>query len=290
MKTEATIWRATQLASADIEDLKRKGNFQAECDALGIPKEPPGQLWRVNREGILWFRQFVKHGGLVLAPKYWILENDAVGAVSAAIESAFVNGSDSIKAAAKFIYEGAANDVIQTQIDPDDYEAIYLLFRSLINRGHGNAYMIGAETTPGFGGFRYILSPRHPEPDICDLLVEQNLFGLGKGVYPSVALCPWPAHPGTLSYVEIVFADEVTQEDNDGKETSLQALARLSPSVRVGVLGLTKAKYFDQGLLKSWMIRSPLDQVQERLVKLGLLDGNCLEKDPDPDEYGNDDE
>ena len=270
------------MADEAISQMKSDGKFQAACDVLGIPSEPPGQIWRVNREAILWFREFVKNGGLVIDPAYWRIENNAIGVVSAAIEEALTNGWDADKAAAKFIYEGSANDVVQTQVDSSGYDHVTELFRTAINRGHGNAYMTGAEKTPGFGGFRYILSPRHSEADICDLLAVQNLYGLGNGVYPSVNQCPWPAHPGTLSYVEIAFKDEVTDADRAGKETSLQALARLSSEVRQGVLGVTKAKYFNQGLLKSWMIRSSLKAVQSRLVRLGLLDGNTLEKDPVP--------
>lgn len=270
------------MANEAISQMKCDGKFQAACDALGIPSEPPGQIWRVNREAILWFREFVKNGGLVIDPAYWRIENNAIGVVGAAIEQALTNGWDANKAAAKFIYEGPANDVVQAQVDPSDYDQLTELFQTLINRGHGNAYMAGAETTPGFGGFKYLLSPSHCELDICDLLAAQNLYGLGNGVYPSASECPWPAHSGTLSYAVIVFKNEITDADRANKETSLQALARLSSDVRQGVLGVTKAKYFDQGLLKSWMIRSSLRAVQSRLVRLGLLDGNTLEKDPVP--------
>ena len=72
---------------------------------------------------------------------------------------------------------------------------------------------------------------------------------VGKGVYPTAKETPWPAHPNTLSFVEMVFADEVTDADRAGKETPLLAMGRLSADVRDGVLGKTKATYFDQGLL-----------------------------------------
>ncbi|MEQ1658508.1 MAG: hypothetical protein ABL896_06990, partial [Hylemonella sp.] len=100
--------------------------------------------------------------------------------------------------------------------------------RTEINRAHGEAYMAGGESTPDFAGWRYLLSPRHPAPDICDLLATQNLHGLGNGVYPTREQTPWPAHPNTLSFVEMVFLEEVTQADRTGKETELQALARLA--------------------------------------------------------------
>lgn len=282
MKKNSQIRRAIMMANKIILQLNSEGKLKSATEALGIPKESAGQMWKVNREGILWFREFVKNGGLILEPTYWRIDNDAIAVLSSSIENALISGWDAHKAAANFIYEGVANDVVQSQVDLSDYDHISEVFLSLINLGHGNAYMCGAQATPGFGGFKYLLSPRHSEPDVCDLLATQNLYGLGNGVYPSASECPWPAHPRTLSYVVLVFKDEVTDADRASKESSLQALARLSSEVRQGVLGVTKAKYFDQGLLKSWMIRSSLKAVQSRFVRLGLLDGNTLEKDPVP--------
>ncbi|KAA0220403.1 hypothetical protein EDM76_14015 [bacterium] len=73
------------------------------------------------------------------------------------------------------------------------------VMRTEINRAHGEAYMMGGEDKPWFGGWRFLLSPSHPKPDICDLLSEQNLYGLGNGVYPDRERLPWPAHPNTLA-------------------------------------------------------------------------------------------
>lgn len=105
----------------------------------------------------------------------------------------------------------------------------------------------------------------------CDLLSTQNLYGLGPGVYPTRETTPWPAHPNTLSFLEIVFADEITEADSAGKETELQALQRMAPEIRAGALGQTKAAYFDQGLLTKGMIRSPLYAVEQRLTRQGKL-------------------
>lgn len=282
MKNGATVRRAERAACKALAEMKVSGTLKQACDALAIPPELPGQFGRAHREAIVWFRQFVKHGGLVLDPEFWRTEAGAVEAVSAGIEAALEKGWDSSRAAAEFIHGGLADEVIDTQVWDGDYDQISELFHSQINRSHGTVYMVGAETTPGFCGFKYHLSPCHPEHDVCDLLAEQNVFGLGNGVYPSTAQCPWPAHSGTLSFVQIVFKDEVTDADRAGKETSLEALARLSPEARQGVLGVTKAKYFEGGLLQPWMIRSRLPAVQARLVRLGLLDGNTLESDPIP--------
>ena len=101
----------------------------------------------------------------------------------------------------------------------------------------------------------------------CDLLAAQNLYGLGAGVYPDAKTCPWPAHPNTLSFVEMVFADEVSAADQAGKETVTDAMGRMSPEVREGILGVEKAELFEAGKVKPWMIRSPLYAVKERLAR-----------------------
>ena len=121
------------------------------------------------------------------------------------------------------------------------------VFRTEINRAHGEAYMAGGEGKPYFGGWRYLLSPQHPEPDICDLLATQNLHGLGQGVYPDRERCPWPAHPNTLSFVVMVFDEDVSDADRAGRETALQALQAspllgqypdLDPAVhKIGIFG-----------------------------------------------------
>lgn len=102
----------------------------------------------------------------------------------------------------------------------------------------------------------------------CDLLAAQNLYGLGKGVYPSAKACPWPAHPNTLSFVEMVFADEVTDADRAGKETVTDAMGRMGADVRAGILGVEKAGLYDEGKVKPWMIRSPLYAVKARLARV----------------------
>lgn len=100
----------------------------------------------------------------------------------------------------------------------------------------------------------------------CDLLATQNLYGLGAGVYPSIAASGWPAHPNTLSFLVVVFKDEVTAEDKAGKETSMQALDRLTPEQRRGALGVNKAEVFDQGKMSKGMIRSKWSAVKKRIA------------------------
>lgn len=240
---------------------------------------------RVSQDAVAFVQSFTAADGLTLSDRVWRLNQGAKEALTRAIGQAVVSGWDASKAAAQFMYSGQAvpadvaarvsgakADALVRQADlltgtGGEVWKADRVFRTEINRAHGTAYMQGAEKTPGFGGFRFLLSPRHPKPDICDLLAEQNLYGLGAGVYPTADACPWPAHPNTLSFVEIVFADEVTDADRATKETVTDAMGRMSADVREGILGVEKSALNDAGLVKPWMIRSPLYAVKARLAR-----------------------
>lgn len=295
---------------AVIDDLGQRrdtllGKAIDQAAALGVrPLTAPGVLAvggsdavlgsaaaaRVNQAAVDFVMNFTQADGLTLSDRLWRLDRGAKEALTRAIGQAVVQGQSATTAAREFLARGEAvpGDVAQravrgqlpalagnvdllTNSSSGGYAQAERVFRTEINRAHGEAFMAGAESTPGFIGFRYLLSPRHPAPDICDLLSSQNLHGLGPGVYPSREQTPWPAHPNTLSFLEIVFADEVTDADKASKETSLQALQRMGPDLRTGVLGKGKAEYFDAGLLRTGMIRAPLYSVEQRLQSQGKL-------------------
>jgi hypothetical protein len=228
--------------------------------------------------------------GLALSERLWRLNQGTREAMQRAIASAVIRGASAARAAQDLAYQGQKIPGDMQQLakggqaghlvrladllvsgDGSEVWKAERVFRTELNRAHGEAFMGGAIETPGFAGFRFLLSPMHPAPDICDLLARQNIHGLGAGVYPTRELTPWPAHPNTLSFLEIVFLEEISDGDRAGKETELEALQRMAPEIRAGVLGATKAQYFDRGLLTKGMIRSTLGAVQERLERQGKL-------------------
>lgn len=241
-------------------------------------------------EAVNFVRTFRAEDGLSLSDRLWRVDRGAKDAVMGMIEQAVVQGWNADKAAAELAYRGLpvpvatrqaqqgaqatrlvrAGDVLEDSTT-GPLASTLRVARTEINRAHGEAYMSGAERAPGFVGFRFLLSPAHPRPDVCDLLASQNLHGLGRGVYPTRKATPWPAHPNTLSFVVAVFEDELTDADREGRETTLEALQRLAPEIREGVLGPTKATYFDQGLLTRGMVRAKVGTVQQRLRRTGRL-------------------
>lgn len=239
----------------------------------------------VSDRAVRFVRAFIAADGLQLADRIWRNDRQARDAVTGALERAVIEGHHAAQAARDFLSRGegvpadlarkvgaastsrlalGARDALTG--DGNAMDNAMRLFRTEINRAHGEAYMAGGEDVRGFAGWRYLLSPAHPEHDICDLYAAQNLHGLGPGVYPTRERTPWPAHPNTLSFVEIVFESEITEEDRKGKETTMQALARLSPAARRGVLGKSKAEAFEDGRITPGMIRAPWRVVQQRIA------------------------
>lgn len=244
---------------------------------------------RINQAAVDFVMRVRQGDGLDLSERVWRLNQGAKEALQRAIASAVIRGNSAARAAQDLVMQGQKIPGDMAQLakgglaghvarladlltgDGGEVWKAERVFRTELNRAHGEAFMAGAIGTPGFAGFRFLLSPAHPEPDICDLLAAQNIHGLGPGVYPTRELTPWPAHPNTLSFLEIVFADEISDADHAGKETELQALQRLAPEVRAGALGVNKAQYFDRGLLTKGMIRATLGAVEQRLERQGKI-------------------
>lgn len=213
---------------------------------------------RVAHEAVAFVQAFRAADGLNLSDRLWRIDRGANEAVGLAVERAVILGQDAARAAREFLSRGAAvpgevqanlaaanglaigKEAARYLVGKDDaggalYQSMRV-FRTEINRAHGEAYMNKeVEARSWFGGWRFLLSPEHPETDICDLLADQNLFGLGKGVYPNREACPWPAHPNTLSYVETVFKDGITEADRAGRETVSAALSRLPEKERAQI-------------------------------------------------------
>lgn len=268
-----------------VSDVVTVGTERAAISGAASVVLESAASMRVATEALNITRHFVAADGLMLSDRLWRVDRGVKESLTRAIELAVVQGQGGAQAAREFLMQGkpvpadvaarlgAGNAValgteaarLMTGAGESALYQAQRVFRTEINRAHGEAYMLGAEDHPDFAGFRFLLSPNHPKHDICDLLASQNLYGLGPGVYPNRAKCPWPAHPNTLSFVETVYADEVSEADKAGKESPMEALGRLSPEVRDGVLGKGKAAIYEEGKMRQGMIRSTLGAVRRRV-------------------------
>lgn len=267
-----------------------------EAARIGVDpfRAAPGvgiDLVRIPEEAVRFVQSFVGEDGLQLSDRIWRLDRGARETVSRAVESAVIQGHSASRAIDDFLARGeAAPAALQAKMrassagavgraardalvggDADSARANAMrVFRTEMNRAHGEAYRAAAFEHPEVIGTRFLLSPNHPRHDICDMHASVNRYGLGPGVYPP-GKSPWPAHPNTLSYEEVVFSDEVTPEDRAGKEGRIDWLERQAPGVQESVLGGRKKRAaLQRGLLKEHQIATPWRVLRQRYERQGI--------------------
>jgi hypothetical protein len=249
-----------------------------------------GDLTRLADEALRFTRTFVAADGLQLSDRLWRLDQGARERVTGAVQSAIIQGHSASQAANEFLAQGipvpadiaaklgiasatavaSASGAALLFGEGNPRQAAMRVFRTELNRSHGEAYRAGAFEQEDVVGTQYLLSPNHPERDICDMHASANRYGLGPGVYPK-GKSPWPAHPNTLSYEVAVFADEVTESDREGKEDRIAWLKRQPPETQQGVLGSQKkraALLRDQ--LREGEIATPWNVLKKRMQRRGV--------------------
>lgn len=245
---------------------------------------------RIPGDTVRFVQNLVGEDGLQLSDRIWRIDNHARDIVGQAIQSHIIQGHSASEAAADLLSRGeavpadianklnmaAAERVTRAvgtvlmQSDSNPYKNALRLFRTELNRAHNAAYETAAFESEDTIGTRFLLSPHHPRPDICDMHASVNRYGLGPGVYPK-GKNPYPAHPNTLSFIEVVFADEVTQEDRAGKETRIEWLKRQEASIQDSVLGSTKKRAaLQKGILKENQIATPWKVLKIRFERGGI--------------------
>ena len=246
-------------------------------------------LAQVAHEAVQFVQSFVAADGLQLSDRLWRLDRGAREVVGEAIQSAIIQGSSATQAAEDFLSRGQAvppeivKKMRSAQAEPlgrvpgralmrgemSAYHQAERVFRTEINRAHIKTYQESAFSHPDVVGTKFLLSPRHPRTDICDLHASANLYGLGPGVYPE-GKSPLPAHPNTLSYEVVVFRDEVTKADRKGKQSRIAWLKKQSTKDQISILGVNKAWALKAGHLKSNQISTPWKVLKKRYESAGI--------------------
>lgn len=244
---------------------------------------------QVADDAVRFVTQFIADDGLQLSDRLWAIDNHAREVVSGEIQRAVVQGHSASEAARDLLARGlnvppdlarkmtaAQWDKIAGQIDNglltgegSAYSNARRVMRTEINRAHGEAYQAAAFDHPDVIGTRFLLSPNHPRVDICDMHARVNRYGLGPGVYPE-GKNPWPAHPNTLSFTEVVFSDEVTDEDKAGKLDRIEWLKGQTAQTQTGILGENKRAALLRGLLNERQINTPWRALKKRYARQGI--------------------
>lgn len=244
----------------------------------------PATLQEVRNEAVQYVREFVGTDKLKLSDRIWRIDRHAQEIVEQSVRNSVMRGQGASQAATDFLARGipvpadiglaqkaaTANEIgktVETHLltgKGAPVDNALRVMRTEINRSHTKAYQRGAAADPASVGTKFQLSPRHPRVDICDMHARANLFGLGAGVYPH-GRSPLPAHPNTLSFEVIVYKDEVTVADRQGKQTVIDFLEKVPSKDRKGILGANKNEAFEAGKLTTGMVRSRWGDVRRRI-------------------------
>ncbi|MBF8179650.1 hypothetical protein [Herminiimonas contaminans] len=245
---------------------------------------PPATLQEVRSEAVQYVRDFAGTDKLKLSDRIWRIDRHAQEIVEQSVRNSVMRGQGASQAASDFLARGipvpaeiglAQKAATATEIGKTvethlltgkgtPVDNAMRVMRTEINRSHTRAYQQGAAADPASVGTRFLLSPRHPRVDICDMHARANLFGLGAGVYPH-GRSPLPAHPNTLSFEVIVYRDEVSAADRQGKQTVIEFLEKVPSKDRKGILGANKNEAFEAGKLTKGMVRSRWGDVRRRI-------------------------
>lgn len=182
--------------------------FTVEAASLGITVQ------RLAEDAVRFVTQFEAADGLQLSERLWRLNTHTRQTVTEILQRTVLAGDDTTRGALALLDANLEQGLLRAVNNP--YEVARRLMRTELNRAHGEAYRAGLRISPDVAGERFMLSPSHPRPDQCDFHAAANLHGLGAGVYP-VGASPWPAHPNTLSFLVVVFTDEVSEADQAGQ-------------------------------------------------------------------------
>jgi hypothetical protein len=243
-----------------------------------------GQLDHIRNDAVQFVKDFVGTDKLALSDRLWRIDRHANEIVNQAVQNSVVRGEGAAQAARDFLARGMrppaeidlAKDAATARNIGNSVEEGLMtgrgapldnamrVMRTEINRAHTKAYQQGAAADDGSVGTQFMLSPRHPRVDICDMHARANLFGLGAGVYPH-GKSPLPAHPNTLSFEVIVYRDEVTEEDRAGRQSVTEFLGTVPSKDRKGILGANKNEAFEAGQLPASQVKSRWRDVQRRI-------------------------
>jgi hypothetical protein len=253
----------------------------------GIEDIAPQQIAQNTAQFV---REFRDENGLQLSDRLWRVNRGARETVIDAIEDNIVRGRNAHQAARDLLLRGqsvpgdlmdartlATLDKIQQRTtealltgEGNPYYNAERVFRTEMNRAFGETAIQAAAEHPQVRAVRFTLSPNHPEPDICDLHAQANLHGLGPGVYP-IDNHPWPAHPNTLSYLEPIFVDEITDEDRAGRETMTKFINDQPAAKQDAILGgKAKGWAWRQGHLSARQVRTPWKKLRPQLQRKGI--------------------
>jgi len=231
-----------------------------------------------------WLFDYTGSDGLQLSDRIWRVNRATKDTITRTIQNAIIRGDTARQAAQRLIAEGkavpadvkvtirnAAGQVISRHTrealmagEGNPLRNALRVMRTEINRAFTESFVSSVFEQEDVAAVKFNLSPLHPRFDVCDLHARANLHGMGPGVYPQ-GKHPYPAHPETLSFLTVVFNDEITDEDRAGQQTPADWLRGQPAQQQDAILGKNKGALFRDGRLQESELFATWAQVRARI-------------------------
>lgn len=150
--------------------------------------------------------------------------------------------------------EKAAQRALQNAIQEKSRYVAERIARTEGARARYDAFIAQAGEDEDVVAYKWKLGSRHPAEDICDMYVNADLYGLGKGVFPKDKVIPQPAHPHCLCHYAPVYWGEIDEKKrSDNVEENGRAwLAKQPLHIRQAILGVKGEQEWRAGRV-GWM-------------------------------------
>jgi len=168
------------------------------------------------------------------------------GAPNIALRSAY---SELLKAVAEGTQK-ALERSIRTAVEEKSRYVAERVARTEAARAWADGFLTKYQLDDTVVAYKWKLSSRHPEYDICNLYAEANLWGLGPGVFPKDKTPNLPVHPHCLCHLAPVYRSELGRDRHPVDrvdEAGNEWVSKQSPAHQKRLLGVSGYAQFQRG-------------------------------------------
>jgi hypothetical protein len=140
----------------------------------------------------------------------------------------------------------ALDRAVKTAVEEKSRYVAERIARTEGSRAWADGFHVRYDDDENVAAYRWHLSSRHPDFDICDMYAHADLWGLGEGVYPKDKTPILPVHPHCLCHLSVVYRNEKKGEQHDRiRKGGDEWLSNISHSNRCDVLGIDGDKSWE---------------------------------------------